>query len=756
MWCSSRAAPWARPSGLALRAGRRQPARGPRRGAARRPRRLGARRRRPRPRRRECAQRDLAHRTAGQRRIMETSPISRRRRSDRRIAFNRSLLHRRAYAGDPGHRRHRAHRHLDRGRHPRHRPDPGGVQPDERRHRRQRDVPLPQHRNERPRASPPTTRTASCRSSSGFPASFANGGGGHDLRGHFRAQARFQARCNCADYEYRQFIRGRFTRTRGVVDDLSGIFNLLPAGRLTADFREDGDTSDPMNYGHRANPADNNPEDRYINDAGNEDQANGCRYLAKDFPGANLNAQTGDSFDALMQFRGVIRRSGREVPRPGVDRHPWRVQRAVILSPAMGLEHVITPRRTMPPARCCLPRRRCIAPPGRGCRNISAPGAGRDTLTVQRDGEADLLPAAAPAAHALVAVAAAAQPAVRPVAGTELQSRPGYSRSAPPVCAAGAGSGRPAAHPAQGVDWREAIGSAPSSPVGAIVRCCCTCRRAAAAGARSAARSRGGRSVQRLLPGSRKWPGCSPMSRTGWEADVERAWNEAGSGGQVLIVSWIGVTAAALGTGAILSPGLRGESLNLIDGTVIPVPKLPWLGLEYTSKGGASFGAHVDLGLLLHDAMPILGFGPAPSMTPFYGPYDTPRGLFPDWGGTVPGLQRDSADAAPPRAQDLSRRLRAARGGGEPLPEDVRGRLERHAGAELSAVRGTGMREPTPWPRDLHARAFTLGSDVFFRQGPCTIPGRTRVSGSWPTRWPTRCSKAAAKCRDVPSRRGFG
>ena len=150
----------------------------------------------------------------------------------------------------------------------------------------------------------------------GFPVSFTNSGGGqHNLRGHFRGQAQFQARCNCADYEYRQFIRGRFTRTRGgVVNDLGGIFNLLPAGRLTADFREDGDTSDnPVNYGHRANPADNNPEDRYINDAGNDDQANGCRYRNEDFPGANLNTQAGDSFDALMQFRGVIRRSGREV-----------------------------------------------------------------------------------------------------------------------------------------------------------------------------------------------------------------------------------------------------------------------------------------------------------------------------------------------------------------------------------------------------------------------------------------------------------
>ncbi len=150
----------------------------------------------------------------------------------------------------------------------------------------------------------------------GFPVSFTvSGGGQHNLRGHFRGQAQFQDRCDCADYEYRQFIRGHLTRTRGgVVNDLSVIFNLLPAGRLTADFREDGDTSDnPVNYGHRANAADNNPEDRYIDDAGNDDQADGCRYRNEDFPGALLNTQAGDSFDALMQFRGVIRRSGREV-----------------------------------------------------------------------------------------------------------------------------------------------------------------------------------------------------------------------------------------------------------------------------------------------------------------------------------------------------------------------------------------------------------------------------------------------------------
>ncbi len=150
----------------------------------------------------------------------------------------------------------------------------------------------------------------------GFPIRFQDlGGGQRRLEGHFQVRAQFPARCGCADFEYRQFIHGHFNLRRGgVTQDLSGIFTQLPAGQLTADFREDGDTSDnPVNYGHRDQPADTSPEDHYLNDTGATNQANGCRYRNEDFPGATLNTQAGDEYDALIAFRGEIQRHGRTV-----------------------------------------------------------------------------------------------------------------------------------------------------------------------------------------------------------------------------------------------------------------------------------------------------------------------------------------------------------------------------------------------------------------------------------------------------------
>ena len=381
----------------------------------------------------------------------------------------------------------------------------------------------------------------------------------------------------------------------------------------------------------------------------------------------------------------------------------------------MGLEHAIAPRRPVRPAG------RAASAPSQRATGAGLPlflGAGRGTgaLVVQRDGEADL----PPLPHFQLTPPLVLQSPRRPRFGLS----PGLNFSLDPdtvallrryvLQALDPGLLLPVL---RGVDWQEAIGAAPPTPLTSSSAAAPAAAppqpgpgpevpRAAAAGEAFSAFTQIPE-VDRLLADAKERVGN----------DVERAWSEAGTGGQVVIVSWIGVTAGTLGTGAILSPGLRSEALNLIDGTVIPVPNLPWLGLEYTSEGGASFGAHVDLGLLLQSAAPVLGFGPAASMTPFYGPYDTPRGLFPDWARTVPGLQRESVDAAPPQGQDLSGRLRNVRGGGEPLPDDLRGRLERESGSELSGVRVHRDAGADSLARDLHARAFTLGSDVFFRRG---------------------------------------
>ena len=139
------------------------------------------------------------------------------------------------------------------------------------------------------------------------------------LSGHFRTASQFSSRCNCSQFEYRQFIRGHFLQNRGGVQvaDLATQFGRLPSGSLTAAFQEDGDTSDPtaQNYGHRTNPADDTPEDHYINGANADDQANGCRYRNEDFPGFSSvpgipDCRVGDVIDADMTFRGEIQRNG--------------------------------------------------------------------------------------------------------------------------------------------------------------------------------------------------------------------------------------------------------------------------------------------------------------------------------------------------------------------------------------------------------------------------------------------------------------
>lgn len=137
----------------------------------------------------------------------------------------------------------------------------------------------------------------------------------------FHMNADLPSYCGCDEFEYRQFIRGHFTITRGAtVHDMGTWFANLPAGRLNAAFQEDGDTTAPaVNYGHRNQPAE--PINRYLNDAGVVDQADGCRYRGRDTPGGNfggwtdaagvqVNPTTGDQFDILMQFRGEVQRNG--------------------------------------------------------------------------------------------------------------------------------------------------------------------------------------------------------------------------------------------------------------------------------------------------------------------------------------------------------------------------------------------------------------------------------------------------------------
>lgn len=146
--------------------------------------------------------------------------------------------------------------------------------------------------------------------------------------GHFRTESQFSQRCTCSEFQYRQFIRGQFRRTRGgVATDLGALFVTLPAGGLTAAFAEDGDTAAAaVNYGHRDQPSEG-AMNHYIDNTGADDMAGGCRYTSEDFPGGPFDdCLPGDSYDLNVNFRGEIQRNGAPIQNKfwaAIRRNNW-------------------------------------------------------------------------------------------------------------------------------------------------------------------------------------------------------------------------------------------------------------------------------------------------------------------------------------------------------------------------------------------------------------------------------------------------
>lgn len=114
--------------------------------------------------------------------------------------------------------------------------------------------------------------------------------------------------------EYRQYIKGHVELDdlgSGRTFDLDGHFANLPAGRLTADWQEDGDTSlgegmAGYHYGHRDyEDHGGGDRDRYF-----PDRETGDTYIGYDYPALGpIPATAGDRGDVLrwrMNFRGVI------------------------------------------------------------------------------------------------------------------------------------------------------------------------------------------------------------------------------------------------------------------------------------------------------------------------------------------------------------------------------------------------------------------------------------------------------------------
>lgn len=171
----------------------------------------------------------------------------------------------------------------------------------------------------------------------------------------FDIHARFDPRCDCSDFEYRQYIAGHVELTEPlapgrvppavsgcavrtstppgmVVWSMDGCFGNLPAGRLTANMQEDGDTSIGANiagrhYGHRsARPHPTDRRDRYL-----PDRATGCQYEGFDVPELGpipaTPLDTGDIYDWETRFHGVIQHRDGTM----VSEHWWSIIDTVVI-----------------------------------------------------------------------------------------------------------------------------------------------------------------------------------------------------------------------------------------------------------------------------------------------------------------------------------------------------------------------------------------------------------------------------------------
>ena len=78
---------------------------------------------------------------------------------------------------------------------------------------------------------------------------------------------------------------------------------------------------------------------------------------------------------------------------------------------------------------------------------------------------------------------------------------------------------------------------------------------------------------------------------------------------------------------------------------------------------------------------------------------------------------RSTGDAGMRVTEDVSRQVRASRGGGNPLPGPVRDRMEGRFGTDFSGIRIHTDNAAVQLSKALRAQAFTRGSDIFFNQG---------------------------------------
>ena len=80
-------------------------------------------------------------------------------------------------------------------------------------------------------------------------------------------------------------------------------------------------------------------------------------------------------------------------------------------------------------------------------------------------------------------------------------------------------------------------------------------------------------------------------------------------------------------------------------------------------------------------------------------------------------IQRKPSEGGMAATPDLEESIESARGGGQPIADNIREPMEQAMGADLSGVKIHNDSQSDQLNRSIQARAFTTGQDVFFRQG---------------------------------------
>lgn len=68
-------------------------------------------------------------------------------------------------------------------------------------------------------------------------------------------------------------------------------------------------------------------------------------------------------------------------------------------------------------------------------------------------------------------------------------------------------------------------------------------------------------------------------------------------------------------------------------------------------------------------------------------------------------------------SESLARKIQATRGAGNPMPEGIKNFMESRFGADFSNVRIHTGSEATALSEEINAQAFTVGNDIYFKQG---------------------------------------